>query len=221
MAYFDQGTYALVQDRDDAFEGLYRSLFKRALDLLAVAILAIPVSLVVLFFAALVALDGKAPFYIQKRIGREGRIFKMVKLRSMVPNAKAKLDAYLAENPAEAREWEEKQKLLNDPRITPIGHLIRKTSMDELPQLWNVLIGDMSLVGPRPIMVDQKAIYPSSAYYDLCPGITGPWQVSSRNESSFAERAQFDAGYLNELSFASDARIMMKTVGVVLAANGH
>jgi lipopolysaccharide/colanic/teichoic acid biosynthesis glycosyltransferase len=221
MAYFDQGTYALVQDRDDAFEGLYRSLFKRALDLLAVAILAIPVSLVVLFFAALVALDGKAPFYIQKRIGREGRIFKMVKLRSMVPNAKAKLDAYLAENPAEAREWEEKQKLLNDPRITPIGHLIRKTSMDELPQLWNVLIGDMSLVGPRPIMVDQKAIYPSSAYYDLRPGITGPWQVSSRNESSFAERAQFDAGYLNELSFASDARIMMKTVGVVLAANGH
>ena len=221
MAYCDQGTYALVQDRDDAFEGLYRSLFKRALDLLAVAILAIPVSLVVLFFAALVALDGKAPFYIQKRIGREGRIFKMVKLRSMVPNAKAKLDAYLAENPAEAREWEEKQKLLNDPRITPIGHLIRKTSMDELPQLWNVLIGDMSLVGPRPIMVDQKAIYPSSAYYDLRPGITGPWQVSSRNESSFAERAQFDAGYLNELSFASDARIMMKTVGVVLAANGH
>ena len=93
--------------------------------------------------------------------------------------------------------------------------------MDELPQLWNVLIGDMSLVGPRPIMVDQKAIYPSSAYYDLRPGITGPWQVSSRNESSFAERAQFDAGYLNELSFASDARIMMKTVGVVLAANGH
>ena len=221
MAYFDQGTYALVQDRDDAFEGLYRSLFKRALDLLAVAILAIPVSLVVLFFAALVALDGKAPFYIQKRIGREGRIFKMVKLRSMVPNAKAKLDAYLAENPAEAREWEEKQKLLNDPRITPIGHLIRKTSMDELPQLWNVLIGDMSLVGPRPIMVDQKAIYPSSAYYDLRPGITGPWQVSSRNESSFAERAQFDAGYLKDLSFASDARIMMKTVGVVLAANGH
>lgn len=221
MAYFDQGTYALVQDRDDAFEGLYRSVFKRALDLLAVAILAIPVTLVVLFFAALVALDGKAPFYVQKRIGREGRIFKMIKLRSMVPNAKAKLDAYLADNPAEAREWEEKQKLLNDPRITPIGHLIRKTSLDELPQLWNVLIGDMSLVGPRPIMVDQKAIYPSSAYYDLRPGITGPWQVSSRNESSFAERAQFDAGYLKDLSFASDARIMMKTVGVVLAANGH
>ncbi|NQY60756.1 sugar transferase, partial [Cognatishimia sp.] len=128
---------------------------------------------------------------------------------------------YLAQNPAEAREWNEKQKLINDPRITPVGHLIRKTSLDELPQLWNVLIGDMSLVGPRPIMVDQKKIYPSDAYYDLRPGITGPWQISSRNESSFVERADFDGDYLNDLSFASDLRIMFKTVGVVVNATGH
>ena len=215
------GSFALVQERGDASHGLYRTVFKRALDILAVMILALPVTIVVLALAAVVALDGKSPFYVQKRIGREGRVFKMVKLRSMVANADAIFADYLATHPEEAREWHEKQKLFNDPRITPIGHLIRKTSLDELPQLWNVLIGDMSLVGPRPIMVDQKTIYPSEAYYDLRPGITGPWQISSRNESSFSERAQFDAGYLNTLTFATDVRIMFKTVGVVVNATGH
>lgn len=221
MALQAHGNFAFVQDRGDAGLGLYRSIFKRALDLIAVLILALPVTIVVLTLAAIVALDGKSPFYIQKRLGREGRVFKMVKLRSMVANADAIFADYLAANPEEAREWNEKQKLINDPRITPVGHLIRKTSLDELPQLWNVLVGDMSLVGPRPIMVDQKTIYPSDAYYDLRPGITGPWQVSSRNESSFAERAQFDANYLNGLSLGSDVRIMVKTVGVVVNATGH
>ncbi|MCH2250062.1 MAG: sugar transferase [Cognatishimia sp.] len=221
MAFQDHGSFALVQDRGDASVGLYRSVFKRAIDIAAVAVLAIPVLVVVLILAAFVARDGKSPFYIQKRLGREGRTFKMVKLRSMVANADAILEDYLAQNPAEAREWHQKQKLINDPRITPVGHLIRKTSLDELPQLWNVLIGDMSLVGPRPIMVDQKKIYPSDAYYDLRPGITGPWQISSRNESSFVERADFDGDYLNDLSFASDLRIMFKTVGVVVNATGH
>lgn len=221
MAYFDHGSFALVQDGEGAKSGLYNGLFKRVIDILAVLILAVPVTVVVLTLAVFVALDGKNPFYFQKRIGREGRIFNMVKLRSMVSNADAILEDYLAQNPEEAREWDEKQKLMNDPRITKVGHMIRKTSLDELPQLWNVLIGDMSLVGPRPIMVDQKNIYPSAAYYDLRPGITGPWQVSSRNDSSFAERANFDATYLGELSMMSDARIMIKTVGVVVNATGR
>lgn len=221
MAYFDHGSFALVQDREGAVHGLYKDVFKRSLDLLAVAVLAIPVLVVVLVLAAFVAMDGKSPFYVQKRIGLAGREFKLWKLRSMVANADAILDDYLAANPREAEEWNTKQKLMNDPRITPVGHFIRKTSLDELPQLWNVLRGEMSLVGPRPIMVDQKAIYPSAAYYDLRPGITGPWQVTSRNESSFSERAQFDAHYLNKLSFAEDARILYKTVGVVMNATGH
>ncbi|MGR3813646.1 MAG: sugar transferase [Cognatishimia activa] len=221
MAFQDHGSFEFVQDRNQEPLGLYRGLFKRALDITAVTVLAIPVTIVVLVLAAFVALDGKNPFYFQKRLGRQGRSFKMVKLRSMVANADAILADYLAANPAEAREWNEKQKLMNDPRITKVGHLIRKTSLDELPQLWNVLIGDMSLVGPRPIMVDQKKIYPSDAYYDLRPGITGPWQISSRNESSFVERADFDGDYLNDLSFASDVRIMFKTVGVVVNATGH
>ena len=99
--------------------------------------------------------------------------------------------------------------------------LENRDGLNELPQLWNVLRGDMSLVGPRPMMVDQQSMYPGSAYYALRPGITGPWQISSRNESSFVERADFDGDYLNDLSFASDVRIMFKTVGVVVNATGH
>ena len=221
MAYFDHGRFDFAQQTNVVRPGLYATVFKRAIDLLAVAILAVPVTIIVLIFAALVALDGKSPFYVQRRLGRAGRGFNMIKLRSMVANADALLEDYLAKNPEEAREWEEKQKLLNDPRITPIGHIIRKTSLDELPQLWNVLMGDMSLVGPRPIMVDQKPIYPSAAYYDLRPGITGPWQVSARNDSSFAERADYDATYLDDLTLAKDIKIMWQTVGVVVDATGH
>ena len=221
MALLVRAEFDLVQDHRGLFFGVYKSVIKRAMDLLAVALLAVPVCIVVGILALIVARDGKSPFYIQKRLGRGGRVFSMVKLRSMVANADQILDAYLAENPEEAREWNEKQKLMNDPRITPVGKLIRKTSLDELPQLWNVLMGDMSLVGPRPIMVGQKTIYPSDAYYDLRPGITGPWQVSARNESSFAERADYDADYLDGLSLSKDARIMFQTVGVVVNATGH
>lgn len=221
MAYFDNSHVVLVQDQDDAFGGLYRDIFKRALDLFAVALLAFPTLCILIVLSALIARDGKSPIYVQKRIGRAGREFKMIKLRSMVSNADEILSDYLAQNPAEQLEWDEKQKLINDPRITPIGRFIRKTSLDELPQIWNVLTGDMSLVGPRPIMVEQKAIYPSSAYYDLRPGITGPWQVSSRNEATFAERAKFDAQYLSDLSFMSDVRLLAQTASVVVKATGH
>lgn len=221
MAYFDQARFDFSQDAGIGYSGIYGAFLKRTLDILAVAILAIPALVLVLVAAVFVARDGKSPFYIQRRLGRQGRAFKMVKLRSMVADADALLADYLANNPVEARQWHEKQKLLNDPRITKVGHFIRKTSLDELPQLWNVLVGDMSLVGPRPIMVDQKPLYPSAAYYDLRPGITGPWQVSSRNESSFVERAGFDASYLSNLSFRKDAEIMFRTVGVVVKATGH
>ena len=98
--------------------------------------------------------------------------------------------------------------------------MLRKTSLDELPQLWNVLKGDMSLVGPRPMMVDQQALYPGSAYYALRPGLTGFWQVSVRHESSFAERAQYDAAYLSEMTLAQDLTVICKTVGVVTKAKG-
>lgn len=199
---------------------LYRNATKRAIDIALVLVTALPVMIILLVLAAAIAMDGKSPIYLQKRVGRNGRIFFMWKLRSMVTNADAQLEAYLARDPAAREEWNRTQKLRQDPRITAIGRIIRKTSLDELPQLWNVLRGDMSLVGPRPMMVDQQDLYPGTAYYALRPGITGFWQTSVRNESSFAERASFDTEYLRKLSFKTDLTILLRTVKVVYTGTG-
>ena len=139
----------------------------------------------------------------------------------MVHNADASLEMHLAADPAARAEWDLTQKLKNDPRITRFGRILRKSSLDELPQLWNVFRGDMSLVGPRPMMPSQSSLYPGQAYYRLRPGITGMWQVSARNESSFAERAGFDADYDNTISFKTDMGLLWATVRVVLRGTGH
>lgn len=208
---------ALLAQSSDA---TYRNTFKRILDVTLVLVAAIPALIITLVFAGLIALDGKSPFYLQRRIGRNGRIFYMWKLRSMVTKASDALAKHLAENPAARVEWDRYQKLSHDPRITKIGHFIRKTSIDELPQLWNVLRGDMSLVGPRPMMPCQQEIYPGTAYYALRPGITGFWQTSARNESSFSERAGFDTAYLRKLSFATDVKTILRTFKVVVRGTG-
>ena len=182
---------------------------------------ALPVLIILMVLAALISLDGGSPIYLQKRVGRSGRVFHMWKLRSMVMNADALLEQHLARDPALRREWNHTQKLRHDPRIPRIGRIIRKTSLDELPQLWNVLRGDMSLVGPRPMMVDQRALYPGTAYYAMRPGITGIWQTSVRNESSFSERAIFDARYFRELSFVTDLALIARTFRVVLRGTGY
>lgn len=202
-------------------KSLYRNHLKRGGDILLVLLAAIPVALVMGVCALLIARDGGSPFYSQTRVGQFGKTFKMWKLRSMVTNADEALEEHLAENPAARAEWNRDQKLRNDPRITKVGAILRKTSLDELPQLWNVLIGDMSLVGPRPMMVDQQALYPGSAYYALRPGLTGFWQVSARNESSFAERAHYDAEYLSKVTLAQDVSVMWKTVSVVTKGTGY
>jgi len=200
---------------------LYRYVFKRALDVVAV-LLALPIVLPIVGLLALaVAMEGGRPFYTQQRIGRGGRLFRMWKLRSMVPDADARLEAYLRSNPEALSEWNETQKLKHDPRITRLGRILRKSSLDELPQLWNVLKGDMSLVGPRPMMPSQAVLYPGTAYFELRPGITGPWQVSERNSTSFAARAYYDSAYLNGLSFSLDLRILLATVRVILRATGY
>ena len=201
--------------------GLYRSLGKRALDLVLVALMAPPAILIVALLAAIVALDGKSPFYGQKRVGRDGRTFRMWKLRSMIPGAEAALQRYLENDPEARREWDTNQKLRNDPRITRFGRLIRRTSLDELPQLWNVFTGDMSLVGPRPMMCEQRVLYPGTEYYDMRPGITGYWQTSVRNESSFSERAGFDAAYHRDLTLTTDLKLLLATFSVVLAGTGQ
>ena len=214
----------LAPDFDLAFAAqpttAYRSIFKRALDLTLVGLTAPIVALVVVFLAILVALEGGSPFYYQKRVGRGGRMFRMWKLRTMVPDADKKLEEYISSNPDARREWDVNQKLAHDPRITRVGRLLRKTSLDELPQLWNVLVGNMSLVGPRPMMPSQQVLYPGVAYYRLLPGITGPWQVSKRNQSSFADRAQYDLDYDQSLSFTTDLCLLFKTVRVVMNGTG-
>ena len=199
---------------------LYRNVFKRLLDL-AIVLLALPiVAPIILVLALFVARDGSNPFYGQSRVGRDGRTFKMWKLRSMVPNAQLMLDDFLSANPAARREWDETQKLKDDPRITPFGNALRKSSLDELPQLWNVLTGEMSLVGPRPMLPEQQKLYPGEAYFSLRPGMTGSWQVSERNASSFASRAEFDTSYARNLNLRTDLGILYSTVGVVVRATG-
>ena len=201
--------------------GIYRNGTKRAIDIFLV-VLSLPVVLpVVAFLALLVMRDGHAPFYTQARIGRGGQTFRFWKLRSMVYDADARLADHLAADPAARAEWDHSQKLKADPRITRFGNFLRKSSLDELPQLFNVLKGDMSLVGPRPMMAGQQVLYPGTAYYALRPGITGSWQVSDRNQSSFAARADFDAAYEERLSFTGDLHILAATVGVVLRGTGY
>lgn len=199
----------------------YRRFGKRLVDILFV-LATIPFVIPVIgILAFLIALDGGKPFYSQTRVGRSGRTYRMWKLRTMVVDADERLRLHLEKDTAARSEWTDKQKLQNDPRVTPMGRFLRKSSLDELPQLWNVFIGDMSLVGPRPIMVDQQALYSGEDYYDLRPGITGPWQVYARNASSFADRASFDASYNRALTFRTDARLILATLWVVVQGTGH
>lgn len=201
--------------------GAYRLFFKRVLDVSAIVLAAPVVVPVVIVSAIMVARDGGSPFYSQMRVGKNGKRFRMWKLRSMVCDADARMEDYLASHPAARAEWDSTQKLKADPRITKMGQILRKSSMDELPQLWNVFVGDMSLVGPRPMMVDQERLYPGKAYYALRPGITGYWQTAGRNRTTFEARAEFDTAYEAELSLVNDLRVLLATVAVVVQGTGY
>jgi len=201
--------------------GIYRSGLKRVFDTTLIVI-ALPIILpLILILAACVTSDGARPFYTQIRIGRNGRKFRMWKLRTMMPGAENYLRDYLAGNPVARAEWNATQKLKDDPRVTRVGRFLRRSSIDELPQLWNVLTGSMSLVGPRPMMVDQQAVYHGTSYYNLRPGITGLWQISDRNEGEFAGRVKYDDAYDRDVSFRTDMSILARTVSVVLRCTGY
>jgi len=201
--------------------GGYRALGKRLLDMVLV-LSSLPLVLPLVGLAALALwIEGGKPFYRQDRLGRGGTRFSIVKLRTMVRDADTRLTELLARDPEKRREWEVSQKLRNDPRVTRVGDILRRTSMDELPQLWNVLKGEMSLVGPRPMLPEQLPLYGDPHhYFALRPGLTGLWQVGRRNESSFAERTEYDAAYEVRLSLWRDLSVMLKTVGVVLRRTG-
>lgn len=212
--------FGLPEVKPQAPKGFYAQYFKRILDICFILITAPIVLPIVALFAFLTSRDGGPAFYAQKRIGRDGRNFNCWKIRSMVVDADQVLEQYLAENPEANAEWLVSQKLRNDPRITKLGKFIRKSSIDELPQLWCVFKGEMSLVGPRPFLPEQKPLYKGNAYYILRPGLTGFWQVSDRNRSSFASRAVYDNRYAAELGMWTDLKILFRTIGVVVRATG-
>lgn len=210
-----------LQARSVRRRGLYRNVMKRVLDVAAIVVAAPIVLPLIAGLAFAVARDGSTAFYSQLRVGKDGRHFRMWKLRSMIDDADARLADHLAACPDARREWESTQKLKRDPRITPFGHFLRRSSLDELPQLWNVLRGDMSLVGPRPMMLMQQSMYPGTAYYAVRPGITGFWQTAGRNKTTFDARAVFDTEYEAKLSLFTDLKILLRTVSVVARGTGY
>lgn len=196
---------------------------KRAADLaitLTGGLLALPLIATIVL---LVRLGSAGPiFYGQERIGRHGRRFRAWKFRTMVVNADEVLENYLASDPHLRAEWEANHKLKVDPRITWIGKFLRKTSLDELPQLWNVLRGEMSLVGPRPIVLAEIDKYADDYeyYVDVLPGITGLWQVSGRNNTTYPERVALDAYYVKNWTLWLDLYILVSTIRVIVFREG-
>ena len=195
---------------------------KRAFDIVGARSIIIALSPALLILGYLVSRDGGNPIYGHERVGLNGRKFKCLKFRSMVINSKEVLEEVLRTDPVARAEWDKDFKLKNDPRITKVGHFIRKTSLDELPQLWNVVRGDMSLVGPRPVIEDELSRYAGDVDYYLMakPGMTGLWQVSGRNDVDYETRVYFDSWYVKNWSLWNDIAILFKTVGVVLKRDG-
>lgn len=196
---------------------------KRIMDIV-LAVLLLPVLLPVIALLYVVTrLDGGPGFFGHARIGRDGRTFRCWKIRTMVPDAETVLKTYLAANPDAALEWARDYKLTDDPRITSVGRFLRETSLDELPQIWNVLVGEMSFVGPRPVTAEELTKYRGYewCYLSVKPGITGLWQVSGRNNVKYSERVQMDVDYLSSHSLTGDLWIILRTIGVVLNRTGR
>jgi len=197
-------------------------IFGRSLDIAFALGLGLVFSPVIVASAIALGLSDGPVLFTQRRLGRGGTTFKVYKFRTMVPNAAARLEELLEANPELRREWESSFKLKHDPRVTRLGRFLRKTSLDELPQLWNILKGEMSLVGPRPIEPFEIEKYGRFAkhYYSQRPGLTGLWQVSGRSDSSYERRVVLDAFYARYRSLPMNLGIIFKTVRVVLKGNG-
>lgn len=166
--------------------------------------------------------DGGSAFYGHTRVGKNGKPFKCWKFRSMAANGDEILKQYLENNPEVQAEWDRDFKLKDDPRVTKIGNFLRKTSLDELPQFWNVLKGEMSLVGPRPVVEKERKFYGDAFadYMSVKPGVTGLWQVNGRNNTTYEERVAMDVEYVRNWSLGRDIVILFKTVYVVITGHG-
>jgi len=200
-----------------------RPALKRAMDVLGAGALLLVLTPFFLLLALIIRRDGGPAFYAHRRVGQGGRQFGCLKFRSMVVDSDRRLAALLESDAAARLEWETTRKLKNDPRVTAVGRFLRATSLDELPQLINVLKGEMSLVGPRPVTPSELAQYYGAAaehYTSVRPGITGLWQISGRNDTSYAERVALDVAYATRPSLAQDIRILLRTPLVVLQRRG-
>jgi Undecaprenyl-phosphate galactose phosphotransferase WbaP len=199
-------------------------VIKRAFDLLSVAVIFALFWWAMLLIVMAIKLSSPGPVVFgHLRVGRLGKSFRCYKFRSMVSNAEEVLNELLDRDPQARIEWQRDFKLKTDPRITRVGAFIRKTSLDELPQLWNVLKGDMSIVGPRPVVRKELALYYASGrrhYLSMRPGLTGLWQVSGRNDMGYEERVELDKHYVQTWNVFRDFMIVMRTVGVMFAKTG-
>jgi exopolysaccharide production protein ExoY len=214
----DMGTHAGAAHTAGTAD-LAKAVFDRifaALALLFFAPFLIVISMVIFFS------DGGPILFRHKRVGRDGRTFNCLKFRTMANDAEQRLNAILEADPEARAEWEANQKLEDDPRITCVGEFFRKTSLDELPQFWNVLRGEMSVVGPRPIVADEARHYGENYrdYLSVRPGVTGLWQVMGRSRTTYAERVAMDVEYVRNRSFRMDISIILKTIKVMLARDG-
>lgn len=221
MSYFFSHEVMILRINNNLTRKTSRFI-KRSFDIVCSFLLMLICSPLLGYLAWKVSRDGGSPFYGHERVGQCGKKFKCYKLRSMVLNSQAVLKNLLETNDAAKSEWDRDFKLKDDPRITKIGHFIRNTSLDELPQLWNVFRGDMSLVGPRPVIEAELERYNEDVDYYLMakPGMTGLWQVSGRNDVDYETRVYLDAWYVKNWTLWNDIAILFKTVNVVLKRDG-
>lgn len=204
-------------------DGIYRGFGKRLFDV-AICFAIMPIVLpIIAILAAVISLEGGRPIFAQERVGERGRRFYCLKLRSMATDAEMRLRDLLATDAEAAAEWAGSQKLLDDPRVTRLGRFLRKSSLDELPQIWNVLRGDMSIVGPRPVVPDELDRYGMhvNSYLRARPGITGAWQASGRNNVIYEERVRIDVEYERRITFLRDVQIIVRTGWAVFASTGY
>lgn len=219
----DISTKQHILDRDEVLRKRRRYWFiRRMQDIILSGLALFLLWPIMLITAIVIYIDspGASPIFAQDRVGRDGKVFRFYKFRSMIPNAEAKLEELLGKNEMEGPAF----KIKDDPRITRVGRFIRKTSIDELPQLWNILCGDMSIVGPRPPLpreVEQYDTYQWQRLY-VTPGLTCYWQIQPhRNELSFDEWVALDVQYIQDSSFKNDWKIILKTFGAVFGMHGE
>ncbi len=197
-------------------------LLKTMFDICLAAVLLVLLAPAILCVSSLIMLDGGPILFAHERIGRSGRRFRCLKFRTMAVNSNEMLQRVLATDPVAAAQWKSTRKLTKDPRVTRLGNILRKTSLDELPQLLNVLRGEMSMVGPRPIVTDEIHHYADDItfYYEGRPGLTGLWQVSGRSDTSYQQRVGFDRWYVKNWTMWLDFVILIMTLPAVLARRG-